>query len=123
MKKILIVDDSDVIRTVVEQVLRLNGYNEIETAVDGEDALVKIKQNKGNIALYVFDVNMPKMDGITLVQETRKLDEITPIIMLTTETDKAKMNTARDFGATGWIVKPFDGDKFIKVVEMYLKDA
>ncbi len=121
MKKIVVVDDSDVIRSIVEQTLKLHKYEEIVSAVDGQDGLEKIKANLGNIALYVFDVNMPKLDGITLVQEVRKLDSVTPIIMLTTETDKAKMLTARDFGATGWIVKPFDGDKFIKVVEMYLK--
>ncbi len=121
MKKIVVVDDSDVIRSIVEQTLRLHKYDEIVSAVDGQDGLEKIKANLGNIALLVFDVNMPKLDGISLVQEVRKLDSVTPIIMLTTETDKAKMLTAKDFGATGWIVKPFDGDKFIKVVEMYLK--
>ena len=121
MKKIVVVDDSDVIRSIVEQTLKLHKYDEIVSAVDGQDGLEKIKANLGNIALMVFDVNMPKLDGISLVQEVRKLDSVTPIIMLTTETDKAKMLTARDFGATGWIVKPFDGDKFIKVVEMYLK--
>lgn len=121
MKKIVVVDDSDVIRTIVEQTLKLHKYEDILSAVDGQDGLEKIKANLGNIALYVFDVNMPKLDGITLVQEVRKIDSVTPIIMLATETDKAKMLTARDFGATGWIVKPFDGDKFIKVVEMYLK--
>lgn len=121
MKKIVVVDDSDVIRSIVEQTLKLHKYDEIVSAVDGQDGLEKIKANLGNIALLIFDVNMPKLDGISLVQEVRKLDSVTPIIMLTTETDKAKMLTARDFGATGWIVKPFDGDKFIKVVEMYLK--
>ena len=121
MKKIVVVDDSDVIRSIVEQTLKLHNYEDIVSAVDGVDGLEKIKANLGNIALCVFDVNMPKMDGISLVQEVRKLDATTPIIMLTTETDKAKMLNARDLGATGWIVKPFDGEKFIKVVEMYLK--
>ena len=61
------------------------------------------------------------MDGITLVQEVRKIDPTTPIIMLTTETDKSKMLKARDYGATGWIIKPFQGEKFLKIVEMYVK--
>jgi two-component system chemotaxis response regulator CheY len=118
---ILIVDDSDVVRSVVKQALSLYGYTDVIEAVDGYDALEKIKANRGKIGLYVFDVNMPRMDGITLVGETRKLDPAPPIVMLTTETDKAKMVKARDLGATGWIIKPFDSDKFIKVVEMFLK--
>lgn len=118
---ILIVDDSDVVRSVVIQALGLYGYTDVIEAVDGVDALEKIKAGRGKIGLYVFDVNMPRMDGITLVGETRKLDPSPPIIMLTTETDKAKMAKARDLGATGWIIKPFDSEKFIKVVEMFLK--
>jgi len=118
---ILIADDSDVIRSIVEQTLRLYHYEHIITAIDGQDALEKARTHKNEIALYVFDVNMPKMDGISLVKEVRSFDSSTPIIMLTTETDKAKMMTARDNGATGWIIKPFQGDKFIRVVEMYLK--
>lgn len=122
MKSIMIVDDSDVIRTIVEQTLRMYNYNSIITAINGKDALEKIKQNYQNICLYVFDVNMPEMDGLTLLSEVRKLDSTTPIIMLTTETDKEKVLKAKDLGATGWIVKPFDGEKFIKVVNMYLKN-
>jgi two-component system chemotaxis response regulator CheY len=118
---ILVVDDSDVIRSIVEQTLRLYHYDHIITAIDGEDGLAKAKANRNEIGLYVFDVNMPKMDGISLVKEVRAFDSTTPIIMLTTETDKAKMMTARENGATGWIIKPFQGDKFIRVVEMYLK--
>lgn len=121
MKYIVVVDDSEIIRSIVEQTLRLYNYNEIIMASDGQDALEKIKSHIGKIALYVFDVNMPKMDGLTLVKEVRKFDTTTPIIMLTTETDKSKMLTAKQNGATGWIIKPFEGEKFIKVVEMYLK--
>jgi two-component system chemotaxis response regulator CheY len=121
-KHILIADDSDVIRSIVEQTLRLYHYDSIITAIDGQDALEKARVHKNEIALYVFDVNMPRMDGISLVKEVRAFDASTPIIMLTTETDKAKMMTARDNGATGWIIKPFQGDKFIRVVEMYLKN-
>lgn len=122
MKYIMIVDDSDVIRTIVEQTLKTYSYNNILTATNGKEALEKIKQNYQNICLYIFDVNMPEMDGLTLLGEVRKIDSTTPIIMLTTETDKEKVMKAKEFGATGWIVKPFDGEKFIKVVNMYLKD-
>ncbi len=121
MKTIFLVDDSDVIRNIIKQTLSLHGYEDIQTAEDGVKALEKIRQFKGTIGLFVFDVNMPNMNGIELVKQVRALDASTPILMLTTETDKSKMMSAREFGATGWIVKPFQGDQFIKVVEMYLK--
>ncbi|MDH7554315.1 MAG: response regulator [Spirochaetota bacterium] len=120
MKKIVLVDDSDVILDIVSQALKMYGYEDILRAKDGQEGLQVIKQNQGNIALCIFDVNMPKMDGISLVKEVRKFDNTTPIIMLTTETDKSKIITAKEYGATGWIVKPFEAEKFIKVVEMYV---
>ena len=122
MKKILVVDDSEVIVEVVKKTLQMYGYEEILNASNGVEALEVAKKNKGDIALYVFDVNMPKMDGLTLVKEVRTFDTTTPIIMLTTETDKEQMKIAKEHGATGWIIKPFDGEKFIKVVQMYLKN-
>ena len=121
MKYIVVVDDSEIIRSIVEQTLRLYNYTDLILAKDGLEALEKIKPNLGRIALYVLDVNMPRMDGLTLVKEIRKLDSTTPIIMLTTETDKSKMIVAKENGATGWIIKPFEGERFVKVVEMYVK--
>lgn len=118
---IIIVDDSSVVRSVVKKSLELYGYTQIIEAEDGVDAMAKITPGYENIDLYVLDVNMPEMDGITLIGEVRKLDTTTPIVMLTTESDKAKMMQAKAKGATGWIIKPFDAEKFIKVVEMFLK--
>jgi two-component system, chemotaxis family, chemotaxis protein CheY len=119
--KIMVVDDSQVVRTVVKQALSMAGYTEVIEAADGVEALSLAKARPAEVGLYVLDVNMPAMDGITLVGELRKLTQDVPIIMLTTETDKGKMGQAKDLGATGWIVKPFDADKFIKVVEMFVK--
>jgi two-component system, chemotaxis family, chemotaxis protein CheY len=118
---ILVVDDSTVVRTVVKQALAMAGYSDVEEAVDGVDALTKARAAISNYQLFVLDVNMPNMDGIALVSELRKLSTDAPIIMLTTETDKAKMTEAKSLGATGWIIKPFENDSFIKVVNMFLK--
>ncbi|AEJ60392.1 response regulator receiver protein [Spirochaeta thermophila DSM 6578] len=120
MKHIMVVDDSEVILRIVSQTLQMHGYSQILTASNGKDALPIIKEHLGKIALYIFDVNMPEMDGLSLLKEVRTLDKTTPIIMLTTETDKEKIMAARESGATGWIIKPFEGEKFIKVVKMYL---
>jgi len=118
---IFIVDDSDIGREVIKKALTLYGYSEITEAVDGVDALEKIKATAKKIDLFILDVNMPRMDGLTLLEEIRKADKVTPVIMLTTETDKAKMARAKELGATGWVVKPFDGEKFSKVIEMVVK--
>jgi len=119
--KILIVDDSAVVRTVVTQALGMAGYTDLAEAVDGVSALEMAQAPGAAFGLYILDVNMPRMDGITLVAELRKLDPRSPIIMLTTETDKAKMTLAKELGATGWIVKPFDAEKFIGVVKLFVK--
>jgi two-component system chemotaxis response regulator CheY len=121
MKYILVVDDSEIILNIVVQTLKINNYNDILTAKNGVEGLETAKKYLGQIAMYIFDVNMPEMDGLTLLSEVRKIDKTTPIIMLTTETDKEKIMNAKNSGATGWIVKPFEGEKFIKIVDMYLK--
>lgn len=119
--KILIVDDSDVVRTVVRQALVLGGYPDIVEAEDGVAALEKARTLVKDIALFVLDVNMPRMDGITLVSELRQLGTSAPIIMLTTETEKSKMVRAKEKGATGWIIKPFNAEKFLEVVQMFVR--
>jgi two-component system chemotaxis response regulator CheY len=119
--KILIVDDSNIVRSVVRQALSMAGYTDVIEAEDGTVALEAAKQCPQDIGLSILDVNMPKMDGITLVSELRKLSISSPIIMLTTETDKDKMTRAKELGATGWIVKPFENDSFVKVINMFMK--
>ena len=118
---ILIVDDSDIVRIVVKKSLELYGYNDVVEGKDGVSAFEIIKEKGREIELFVFDVNMPRMDGITLVEKVRALGIQKPIIMLTTETDKEKMLKAKMLGATGWIIKPFDSEKFIRVMEMFVK--
>lgn len=114
-KLILTVDDSKTMRDMVSFTLKGAGFDVLE-AVDGQDALTKVPGKR--IDVVITDVNMPKMDGITLVKELRGLSDFksTPILMLTTEADEEKRNLGRAAGATGWIVKPFDPDKLLQVV-------
>jgi len=115
-KNILCVDDSPSIRQIVKVCLEGEGFNVLE-AVDGLDALDKVKGNS-NINLFVVDVNMPNMDGITFVKELRKIEGFgdTPVIILTTESLASKKVEGKEAGANGWIVKPFDPPQFIKVI-------
>ena len=106
MANILAVDDSASMRQMVEYTLQSDGH-EVTTAEDGVDALQKAQAME--IDAVVTDVNMPNMDGITLVRELRALDKFrfTPLLILTTESGPERKQQGRDAGATGWIVKPF----------------
>ncbi|OHD16564.1 MAG: histidine kinase [Spirochaetes bacterium GWD1_27_9] len=116
-----IVDDSAVLRTIVKSTLLSYGYKDTIEAEDGEDALKKFNTLNKKVSLFILDVNMPNLNGLELLEEIRKKDSKTPIIMLTTESDKEKMILAKELGATGWIIKPFDKEKFIKIIEMLIK--
>ncbi|MBT4519273.1 MAG: response regulator [Halieaceae bacterium] len=114
-KRILIVDDSGSVRSVLGIALKGAGY-EVVTAEDGVDALSKLDGQRFH--LIISDVNMPNMDGITLVKEVKKLAsyKFTPICMLTTEAGEAKMQEGRAAGAKAWIVKPFQPPKLLDAV-------
>jgi len=93
---------------------------EVLEAGDGVEALEVAKGKK--LSLVVTDVNMPRMDGITLVQRLRALPEFkfTPILVLTTESDASMKQKGKEAGATGWIVKPFSPEKLLEVVNKVL---
>jgi two-component system chemotaxis response regulator CheY len=120
MRQILTVDDSSSIRQMVSFTLTKAGY-EVSEAVDGKDGLAKTGQKKFD--LVISDLNMPNMDGIQMITEVRKLPGygFTPILMLTTESQAEKKDAGRKAGATGWIVKPFNADQLIAVVQKLVK--
>lgn len=119
MTDILIVDDSASMRQMVTFTLKGAGY-EVEEAVDGVDALNKAKGKAFNVV--VTDVNMPNMDGISLIKELRALAnyKFTPLLLLTTESDTSKKTEGKTAGATGWMVKPFNPDQLLETVKKVL---
>ena len=119
-KTILIVDDSASLRQVVAIALKRAGYDVIEGS-DGRDALTKLNGQK--VHLIVSDVNMPNMDGITLVQEVKKLPayKFTPIIMLTTESGEDKKAAGKAAGAKAWVVKPFQPEQLLMAVSKLIQ--
>ncbi|MBP8171040.1 MAG: response regulator [Pseudomonas sp.] len=114
-KTVMVVDDSSSVRQVVSIALKGAGYAVIE-ACDGKDALAKLGEQK--IHLMISDVNMPNMDGITLVKEVKKLPnyKFTPIIMLTTESQESKKLEGQAAGAKAWVVKPFQPAQMLAAV-------
>jgi len=117
MAQILVVDDSDAVRSQVSGFFTSNGLSVI-TAVDGKDGLAKAKSNP-DIKLIFADVNMPNMDGLTMVEKIRGEagNKTVNIIMLTTESDAAMKQRGKAAGIKGWIVKPFNGAGVLETVK------
>ncbi|MBN2232890.1 MAG: response regulator [Deltaproteobacteria bacterium] len=120
-KTIFVVDDSAVMLASVKQNLELAGFR-VETAGDGQEAFSKL-QGGFKPDLIITDINMPKMNGIELIRNTRSLLRFTPILALTTESQTTKRDEAKKLGATGWLVKPVGGNDLIKVVKQVLPGA
>ncbi|MEH6690899.1 MAG: response regulator [Pseudorhizobium pelagicum] len=116
---ILTVDDSASIRLTTRVALSNAGYTVTE-AVDGKDGLAKL--DAGQFDIIVTDLNMPNMDGLTMIRELRKLPAHTgvPVIFLTTESDAEIKQQAKAAGATGWLTKPFDPESLVKIVRKVL---
>jgi len=113
---ILFVDDSSVIRELVESALIELGYMHIQGAEDGVEALALSKQEEYDF--IITDINMPNMDGIELIRRLRNtLDYMsTPIMVLTTEWSQEMKNMGKEVGATSWIVKPFNTELLGKAI-------
>jgi two-component system chemotaxis response regulator CheY len=119
-KTALVVDDSPTMRQMVAFTLTNAGFKVVE-AEDGKDAVNKVAAGP-KMDIVVTDLNMPKMDGISLIKELRKMAafKFTPILMLTTESAADKKQAGKEAGATGWIVKPFNPEVMLKIIAKVL---
>jgi two-component system chemotaxis response regulator CheY len=115
-KKIIVVDDSSVIRSELALVLSAAGYNVIEAA-NGAEGLQRLLEN-ADTALVLSDINMPIMNGIQMLVEIKASGGPSPpVLMLTTEGSTELMKEARRAGAKAWIVKPFVNDLLVATVQ------
>lgn len=115
MKKILVIDDSPTVRQQVGLALVQAGYQVVE-AVDGLDGLGKVD---ASIAMLICDVNMPRMNGLDMLEKLRTDQrwKALPAVMLTTEGQPALIERAKKAGAKGWIVKPFKAELLVAAVQ------
>ncbi|NWF37103.1 response regulator [Mariprofundus sp. KV] len=113
--KILIVEDSMMVRMTVKRTLASVDF-EVDEAKDGAEGLSKAQSSSYDLILT--DLNMPNMDGLTMIAEIRKLPAYieTPIVMLTTESGEEKKSVGHESGVSAWLVKPFEPDHLIEVV-------
>lgn len=116
---IIAVDDSETMLSMIKQTLEMGGYSVI-LARDGKEGLAKFNESKNQIQLVITDINMPVMDGITLIREIRKVDGDIPILTLTTESEDGMKQKGYDAGANGWIVKPFRPAQFLDIIKQVL---
>jgi two-component system, chemotaxis family, chemotaxis protein CheY len=114
-KRILTIDDSKTIRDMLMLTLADAGF-EVLQAVDGQDGLDVLSRQP--VDVVITDINMPRMDGYEVIRQMRSnsAHKTIPILVLTTESETDKKNLAREAGATGWMVKPFDPDRLIATI-------
>ena len=113
--RILTIDDSKTMRDMLMLTLADAGFDVVQ-AVDGQDGLDVLKKEK--VDVIITDINMPRMDGYEVIRQLRGVPEYKtmPILVLTTESEAQKKNIAREAGATGWLVKPFDPEQLVATV-------
>lgn len=118
-KTILIVDDATVVRQLCVLTLKREGFQIIE-GTNGKDALSKI--DGVTLDLVITDINMPEMDGIELTKQLRQRHEyrFVPIIVLSTVSQEQKVKEGKEAGASGWVLKPFDGIKLLEAVRKFI---
>ncbi len=119
MKRILVVDDSPSVRQQVGMALTQGGFQVVE-AGDGQEGITKL--DAGNVSLVICAVNMPRMNGLEMVERVKQnpKHKALPIVMLTSEGQPALIERAKKAGAKGWIVKPFKADLLVAAVNKLL---
>ena len=116
-KTVLTIDDSRTMRDMLLMALEDAGYTVIQ-AVDGVDGLETLDAKGADV--IITDINMPRMDGFGFIEGMRAHPDhcTTPVLVLTTESSDEKKARAREAGATGWIVKPFDPGRLIRSLRL-----
>ena len=118
-KNILIVDDSLTVRMYHKQLLTKEGY-ECDEAENGMEALEKSQMK--DYDLYLVDINMPVMDGYSFVKKLREEKKLTPVIMVSTESEMKDKNLAYQNGATMYLIKPANPEELIFISKILTKE-
>ncbi len=123
-RTILMVEDSATIRHLQGFVLKAQGF-EVETAENGVEALEKLFENPDKFALLVADINMPRMDGLSLVRKLREQETFRnfPIIMVTSEQEEEDRKEGLKAGANMYMVKPIKPENLAANIKMLLGET
>jgi two-component system chemotaxis response regulator CheY len=118
---VLVVDDSPTVVKFVSLSLKKKGFN-VVTACDGMDAIEKISSLEEDVDLIITDLNMPNLDGYSLIDTLRQNVEhrSTPIIILTSEEAEEDRERGLSVGANSYLVKPFNASLLAGEVSKYI---
>jgi two-component system, chemotaxis family, chemotaxis protein CheY len=116
--KVLLVDDSGTMRTIQKRCLNKLGVEDVVEAEDGRQALEFFEKQPFDVVLS--DWNMPNMDGLALLKEIRVRNKAVPVIMITTEAERARVVTAIQAGVSDYLVKPFTPDGLREKLEKWV---
>ena len=116
--KVLVVDDSEMVRNFYYYVLKSAGFD-VVSAIDGVDGIEKLFKSP-DISLIISDINMPNMDGYTLIEKVRgvKKFQYLPIILASTEGEASDKQKGLNAGADAYIVKPIEPNILIENIRL-----
>lgn len=114
----LIADDSGVIRSIAKRALTELGFEVIHEAVDGKDGIEMV--NRFTYDMIVTDWNMPHFTGLDVIKAARAAGQTCPIVMQTTEPDKAKVMEAIAAGVNDYVLKPFNKEQLFQKLEKHV---
>lgn len=116
--KVLVADDSGVMRKIIIRALNELGISDIVEAADGQEAVDKYPRSGADLVLT--DWNMPGKSGLEVIQAIRGSGSTVPIIMITTESEKRRVLAAIEAGVTDYLVKPFEADALREKIEKHV---
>ena len=115
--RVMIVDDTKIMRKIIIRSLNAVGISDIVEAGDGAEALRLFAQ--ANVQLVLLDWNMPEKNGLEVLQEIRAQGSDVPVIMVTAEAEQSRVTAAIQAGATDFLIRPFTADLFRQKLERY----
>lgn len=119
--RVLLVDDSIFVKKQLQQMLLSQDYEVVDTAADGEEAVAKYKQHYPNIDLVTMDITMPKMDGLTALEQIIEFDRNAKVVMISALGKEELVKKALLLGARNFIIKPLDRVKVLERLASVVK--
>lgn len=119
--RVLVVDDSMFVAKQLGQILTSEGYEVVATAVDGKDGVDKYKELCPNVDLVTMDITMPRMDGITALEQIVAFDKNARVVMVSALGKEELVKKSLLLGAKNYIVKPLDRKKVLERISAALK--
>ena len=119
--RVMIVDDSMFVAKQLGQILTSEGYEVVATAADGKEGVDKYKELAPNVDLVTMDITMPRMDGITALEQIMAFDKTARVVMVSALGKEELVKKSLLLGAKNYIIKPLDRKKVLERISAYLK--